>query len=112
MGFRRGQQLPGCPVPLGAASARYLDSLRLDETDAADLVRKAEPVRLKLLELDVTVPGRSRRTTIVEALALARGKEPHEVAPAVRDHLPRGRKAIGDVLLLTRAREALAVEAS
>src|SRR5215208_7032413 len=107
MTFERRTVLPDCPIPLGAATARYLDALGVDEAEAARLVRRAEPARLKLIELDPTVTGKRGTETIVEAVALAAGLAPHEVSAAVRRHLPDNRKPIRDVLHLTRARETL-----
>ena len=93
--------LTGCPVRFGAG---------VEDEDAADLVRRAEPARLKLIELDHTIVGKRGTETIVEAVALAAGLAPHDVPAAVRPHLYAGRKPIRDVLFLTRAQEALTDE--
>ena len=111
MEFSTRAVLPGCSVPLGAATARYLSALDVDEAEAARLVITAEPARRKLIELDPTITGKRGTETIVEAVALAAGLAPHEVPAAVRRFLPDRRRPIRDVLYLTRAREALAAEA-
>ena len=80
--------LPGTTLPLGAGSARYLTSLELEIDEAADLVRRAEPIVARMVALSPDVVGQGT-LMVCEALALARGLAPGAVRSAVSPHIPR-----------------------